>query len=494
MAAQSLPPTPSSTPSPPPKQPSRYNFVYQPVSNLVYQLDCLSGQEHCSKEAYQRLWQQLGSEPTDTQKLQQWQTLRQKYSRQVTLEEVSTLPLPIRFEGVDLWRKIRIAALNAESLADYRQKLSQSMVYRDSLELSQLLQHFWPRFDKWWQQEAEVQVTQVEAVVAQMEKAGLFRLIPKLQQFYNADIPDQGTLDFHFMWRPQGEPDGFFGEQVENHSIIELRPNQQLDYALGVVIHELCHYFFKSVAPAQQIALMQKFVNDADVDSLRAYNLLDEVLATTLGNGLSTQQLVSAERFQRYRQSANSFYSDTWIDPAAKALLDIIPNHLSPQQNLHSDSFQQQYLSTLKRVLPEFSGNLVLGLRTLGLIYEGSEGQEVAQYLQTLFKAGLIRTTNALDSIQAVQLWQQSSHLSGVLLVPQTALPKLKYWENLLGTPLLAELATLSQQHQGLVYGIQRNPKTHWYLVVGKNQEVLKQLVDALFKTKQAFTGPKIII
>lgn len=468
---------------------SRYDVRAMSWGNLFYQLNCLAGQGFCSEAAYRALWQQeLGWNSADQAQLTAFQALRQQYSRQIQFSPAAeTRALPPRFEGLRSWDKVLQAAMNADSRQSLAQNLALAMRPQDAEALMQILNHFAPRFESWWLDGAEALTrSAAEAFVREMQRQNLTDLVTQASRFYRAELSEHSLLSFNFLARPNlGRVNSVHGEQIENQSLVEVRENAPVNQQIPVVLHELCHYLFKRSSAADEAQLLQAFLNaDATAEGLAAYNLLDEVLATAIGNGLVSQRLLSAAEFEALRQRSGSFYNDDWIDPLAKALYPRVAQALQRGEALHSQAFISDYLRIARESLGSRLQRPVPLLRTLGGAYH-PELATAFGALQQQLRAGVTWAANGLDA-NARSIFERHSALSGVIMLRPADLPALADWDAVLGRSAREAIQAGAGPR---VYGVQRNPRAYLFVFVAATPAEAQILSQRLQQQTGLFTG-----
>lgn len=146
---------------PSPAQHARLSFIVQvsPLSNLIYQLDCLSGFTNCSKNAYQHLWKsELGWSIEDQSQLEQWKLVRVKYQGPITLNQRKAQPADLPWNGptgLQLNEKFSIATLHAVDQQSLRRHWEVIVAPTDLPRLDSIIGHFQPRFSSWWGRQAQ---------------------------------------------------------------------------------------------------------------------------------------------------------------------------------------------------------------------------------------------------------------------------------------------------------------------------------------------------
>lgn len=490
--AQEAPPTPAKIEK---SSQFQWQFHVLPLANLVYQLDCLSGQGHCSIEAYRQLWQsQMQWNASDQAYIKQWQALKARYQMQWLFEgsQNPAAHFPLRFEGLDLTRKFRLPALEARDLEDYQSRVALLLHPRDAEQISDLLAHFYPRFETWWQTEA---VTKTEKAAKEflqiMQAHQLADLAEKSAHFYASQLPAGGVLNFHFFFRPGGlgSNGSQNGEQIENHSLIEVIPEKPLQNQVAVILHELNHYFYSRSEPSKHASLVNWFAARPEPWAIPAYNLLNEVVATSLANGLVMRKVLSQASYTRYFQTPGSFYFDVYIDPVAKALMPRLELALKQKETLYSPIFLSDYLSTVKSALGDKALTPELFLRTSGLVGEGPDLQPVVKAFQQELRIGTSWGSQNLS--QGYKTFQNFQALSGAVFLKPSQIQQLESWSPLLSGTEFKKIVRQSQLNASFIWGLQRQPSTWLYFFVAETPAEFQILLQRFKNQKQVFAGPR---
>ena len=469
---------------------SRYDLRAVFWGNLFYQLNCLAGQGFCSEVAFRALWQQeLGWSPADEQQLAAFQAMRQQYSRQLQFAgPAESRALPPRFEGIRIWDKVLQAAMNADSQQALAQNLALAMRPQNAEGLMSILQHFAPRFESWWLDGAEsLTRSAAEAFAEAMQQQNLTELVHQASRFYRAELSDYSLLSFNFLARPAlGRVNSVHGEQVENQSLVEVRENASVQQQIPVVLHELCHYLFKRSSRADETQRLQAFLAaDNTAEAMAAYHLLDEVLATAIGNGLASQRLLSATAFEALRQRPGGFYNDDWIDPLAKALYPRLAQALQAGEAVHDEAFVKDYLRLARDSLGNRLQSPVPLLRTLGGAYH-PELATAFSGLQQQLRAGVTWAANGLDA-NARSIFERHDALSGVIMLLPADLPLLSDWDPILGR---AAREAIQAGTGPRVYGVQRNARAYLFVLVAATPAEAGVLSQRLLQQPRWFSGP----
>jgi hypothetical protein len=453
------------------------------LSNLVYQLDCMADLLFCSKEAYQDLWKaRLNWSQEDERQLAAWKALFERYFEyQVHIErpELKNRPFRTGFYGIDIGKKIRIASLSANNLNEYRHNLELTMVSGDQRLALEVVAHFLPKFTPWWNRFGKVKVDRfIHSFARLAKKHGVLDFAEKVKTFYGADLPLPATLYFNVMFRPLWEDKHTAGEQIENHSVIEVLDDEDPNGPAGVVFHELFHYFFASMPATNYSALLTKFAAAPEVHSAASYALLNEVLATTIGNGLVQKYLIPPADFAKEFAKDKSFYNESNIDRVSKRLLSQMEDFLRTKRTINDDQFVSTYLRIVEESLGQSAMSPKNMLRNMGLISQGSELRSIRQQLDRLLKPSSVRSGSPIDNDDSREPFQRFPLLSGVLLVLTRDIEVVETWQSLLKSDPNKILKPLSKKYKAFAYAFARDPKSRIYVLVGESVESLSTLIE----------------
>ncbi len=330
---------------------------FTPLANLTYQLDCVSGVAiACSRENLRALWdREFLRTARDSAQLAQWARIRSRYEDAEVYpapdEGAPALPLEGRADGVYLGERMRVAGFQATSAGDYGERIQLLALAGDAAQLRGVVDHFLPRFDGWWQQEAAAAGAPFAARVGELLRdPRIAGRIAEFARFYGVEFAPGETIDFTLLYRPSLVREGTSGQQIGARSLVEFVAGEQPEQRMDVVIHELCHYLFSRL-PRERLAtleagfLARAAAGDASVPA--AYNLLNEALATTFGNGIVIRAFMTPAAYDTLLATDRSLYANPWIDGAAKATLRWIEPWLAQGRAIDDPAFAARYVAAL---------------------------------------------------------------------------------------------------------------------------------------------------
>jgi hypothetical protein len=331
-----------------------YSFRAARFTNLVYQLDCLSGTIQCSREAFQELWQKDlgGLSNQDSSLLDDWKALRYEYAGRIQKrggEEDPGLPLPRSRRQIEA--RVRIAGYSAGSEERFGENLRILLDEADVTRALRVVRNFSGRFDGFWQKHAARTRASAEGFVKVLQTQGLTELVDRIAKFYGAELPQGTELVFDLVARPSHDS-ATHAEQIGERALVEVLEGERPEQRLDVVLHELFHYFFAAAKNESLSTLVKSFVTSKHPLAYAAYGLLNESLATTFGNAM-VLRLLDQRQFEQRRAKVRGFYDDDFIDAASRALLEPLDVALREGRSLFEPEIFATYLGAIEKAFPE---------------------------------------------------------------------------------------------------------------------------------------------
>ena len=330
---------------------------FEMIPNLAYQLDVVSTLfDRGRSSVYHNLWnERFLVTKDDKTALEKWKTIRAKLSNQSMAESIKFPIAPVRLP-CDNETRARLAGINATTLVDFGRRISQVMSKKDAKELTSVLAHFADPFRVWWNDEA---AEKGKTFHLQMQK---LVLNPKVAdsvasyiRFYQPEITDGDVIPFQLMYKPKMKGSGMSGEQIAETAVAEFAEGESPANRIDVIIHELCHYLFWKGAPKYHIQLQRDFLAINDPASIPCFNVMNEGLASTLGNGMLAEKFMTPESFLQYKNQDRSWYGNYSIDGASKATFDWLKNYVASGKTLFDRDFAKSYVDQIKEGMGEAS-------------------------------------------------------------------------------------------------------------------------------------------
>ena len=249
--------------------------------------------------------------------------------------------------------RVRLAGYGAVDENDYFSRLSLFLDASDVNAARKTLARFSPRFDRFWNARQPDLARGLDEYATLVARPDVAAILASAQIFYDPQFADGATETFDLIARTDHEsPDS--GEQLLDHSVVEVRPGEDPKHRFDVVMHELFHAWFEASPYAKQTKLVAALANSTDPLAAPAYGLLDEVLATDFGNGF-IQRAVEPKEFDRRFAKPRGLYNDAAIDAVAKRMLPILETQTTAKKSVFDDDFVSTYVSVVNSVFPEMA-------------------------------------------------------------------------------------------------------------------------------------------
>jgi hypothetical protein len=249
--------------------------------------------------------------------------------------------------------------------------------------------------------------------------------VSSFSHFYGAQLPEGTVARFSLIFRSDATgPTN--GQQLQGIAAVEFRPDEHPDDRIGTLVHEFCHFLYNSRPVSKDAALQARFVASGNPAAKPSLNLMNETLATTLGNGIVGQRYTSPERWVRRMQTPRSLYNDDEIDRASKRLLPTLEAFISSGGSMDDSSFTATYLNAIKA---EFGDDI---LRPSGMLKEAFVFTESRfgkgfsrQVVRAMHIAGAYREEAAMIDEESLGDFSTQPNLSAIFVVCAARLDEL---------------------------------------------------------------------
>lgn len=399
------------------------------VPNLVYQIDSASNAIAKGRSnAYVTLWKEkfLTSEQ-DKAALDKWRTIQNKIEDESSSEPIKFPIAPVRLPHGKTVRA-RLAGLNATSPDDYGSRMSKVVSAKDAQELVGVLKHFEPKFGEWWKSEALVLGKPFQEEMAKVVLGSkVEESVASYVRFYRPEIKDGTVIPFQLMYKPKQRSEGSNGEQVANVAVVEFFAYERPSNRIDIIIHELCHYFFWSGASLNHIRLQNSFLKLSDPVAIPCFNVMNEALATVLGNGMVAEKFMAPESFHKYRDQKRSWYNNFAIDGSAKATFSWLKGYINDGGSLFDGGFAEKYTEAIRKEFGEKAESPQMRLMSANFIVGGDWTRETLDLLNQSIQSTF--SSSCMDN-DVVTAFRDGTHafpyMSSVMAVKPKDLKKLK--------------------------------------------------------------------
>ncbi len=460
-------------------------FKANPITSLSYQLDCLADLIYCQREELVTFWKKDWNKEDD-KLVKQWAELQERYQQsdgasfpEVSDTEQKLIGFPVRNNSISFDKKFQMASFLAEDINGYRNNLSLLLTPTDTQIMMQIMNHFWLRHQSWWNQYGfEHSKKFSNEFISLIKDKKLISLMEEVAAFYKASISLETPYYFHFILLPFKSKHSN-GSQLENHSIIEVLEGEKPEDRADVVLHELFHALYRSTDIVNHTQLIKFFINQKNKHEIPLYNLLNEVMATTLGNGLVLEKIVHPDRYKLAFQKEGSFYNDPAIDKISKALIPTVKEALKTKNSLYSDWFLTEYLKIAHKVYGQSLEAPMLYLRSMCSFHLSKFKKEVGNF-RSQIRAGSVWSSTDFSNDDSFKSFQGMPFVSGIIVIDQLKYIESKHWRSLISSQDLKKIKKLFEQNTSFTYKVRRTDKSWIYLVVGQDSALVARELEKI--------------
>ncbi len=231
----------------------------------------------------------------------------------------------------DVLRHFDQQSARARDLTDLEGRTAGLLPAAEHRRLFELLAALAPAYDAlvWRPSRAKLERQRV-TMERVLTRSRLGELFERAARFYQSSWPARLPVTVALLPIP--------GASGHTHAVVEadasalevLLDADEAPQRLAIVFHELCHSLFDAQPAAEQQRLERRFRQDPSPFAPLAYGLLNEALATALGNGLAYRRLTGKE-------DASPWYSDAQIDGFAHALSPRVRAYLEEGRALDAE-------------------------------------------------------------------------------------------------------------------------------------------------------------
>ncbi len=464
------------------------------LPNLLYQLDCTSLLlEHCSDGAYRELWEkEFLRTPADHEAFSRWKNLFSRYRGFVETAPRTSATVEGRPGGVQLLQKARIAGFQAKDPSDWATRLDLILTPEDRAIAQAVVAHFEKPFRAWWARTAQGPAQKIaHETQALLKRADLSRLIDGTRRFFRSVHRNEDTLTFNLYYRPlRGDGNKHTnGQQIERYSVSEFLPQESANERLDVVIHELVHFFWETAEIEEFAQTEKRWRESNDPLSLPLFTLLNETIATSIGNAWAGELLTPSAKWKDLLAKPNSFYNDAAIDQSAKVLWPFIRQWIEAKKTFFDPEFQNGLIALSREHLREMLERPSIALRTLQLMIDEKIGVSFKDDLRKHLRVSSVYTSTGAWSEKLVARARAETRMSALLVLPKENLEKAEEFGILSKEQLRSLRKSLGDRDTGLASVSREGSTARLYVLIAPNRERAGGQLERLAKQRHAFEG-----
>ena len=463
---------------------SQNKVRFSEISNLTYQLDCVSNQGiPCSKRNLSQLWKKefLQTEKDSTM-IKEWGELRKFNSKYINLSNQEGN----RRASLSLFQKIRIAGLQANGISDYLTRLDLLTPPQERAGFEKVVRHFYPKFKVWWDKEvAQKGETFRLETKKVLDSPKVSRQINNFVNFYSPSLTSDYDTSFNLLYVPVTIKEATNGQQIENYSLVEFKFNEKPEDRIDVVIHELCHFYFGNISRENRNKLSKSFSAVNSPLSIPAFNLLNESLATAFGNGMIARGLMTKERYEKYSSRKMSFYNNDAIDRTAKATIPMLDEFLSNKKTIQSSDFARRYIAEVEKAFSKDELSPRLYLFTMSLIIDGElEKFSIRSVARAIGSTSIFNGQGSWSEKPIIEDLKRTEKRNSVIIIKPKNLKALTK-NGILNKSEVKTIRKKYKKEKVALFNKQRKNYINAYIIVANDKKTADNAIKFLGMTKQ---------
>lgn len=423
--------------------------------NATHHLACMSGRLPCTQASFEKFWQQqMRWGPADQTALDRWNaTMKTIVARQPQPQSIPFLAnFMAWYPELVVVKKLIAAGLAANSEADFRTKAAGLALPEEIEWLATSLGHFSKRLKPWWKETGRAYgESQRKAIEVQLRKLQADGLASKVATFFEAELPVRNFY-MHLIPRADRASKDATATVAQNHMVVEMTDEMKPEGTVSIILHEMTHALYELAPIAKQRRLIGDFAGSSVPAAQALYAIMNEGLATAV-------QLDAIARAGQHDD--DDPYHHPFIPRIGKANAAPLAAAMKQGTTLFSG-----YLSTYLEASAEALGPELQSPRfqlMAGIVADFGE-----------MKTALAAFRENFPMLSAASFSDRSTfpELNMVYLMPYDKLSVVvQAW------PMISGFA---KEHRGLVFTGPRGNKGRVYLVAGRDEATVVELVQKL--------------
>lgn len=464
------------------------------LPNLLYQLDCTSQLlEHCSEGAYRELWEtEFLRSAKDREIFARWKELFARYDEFLKTSPASLPHVEGRPEGVQLLQKVRIAGFQAQNPQDWATRLDLILTPEDRVAAQAILAHFEKSFRAWWARVAQAPSQRIARDThALLKQPQLGRLIDGTRRFFRSAHRAEDPLTFNLFYRPYARDGSKHtnGQQIERYSVSEFLPQESARDRIDVVLHELTHFFWESAPYPEFAETERRWRESNDPLALTLYMLLNETVATSIGNAWAGEILTPAAKWKALLAKPKSLYNDDAIDQSAKALWPFIREWIEAKKTFFDPEFQSGLLAIAHTALGALLERPAHSLRSLQLIIDEKIGASLKEEVHRTIRVSSMYASFGAWNDKLVARFKREHRINALLVLPKEHISKAQEF----GVLSAEHSRSLRSELGGRVSGLASFPReastARLYVLIAPDLERARGQLERLAAQPAPFLG-----
>jgi len=437
----------------------QFHFVASEFSNAVYHVGCLTSRLPCTNSVFDKFWnEEYHVNQTDAAHLNEFKEIMGR------VENAAPAPLPAPFPAnylafypsLRLRSKVMAAALESNSGKGFISRSSTVLSKDDRQRIGNIFDYFTRRLHPWWLSTGkQIANSKLKDMRLQMKKAKGEALASEMAAFLESTFSSKDVY-LHAIPSPSPKSSEATANPVDNHFCMEVTDETEGTGAASIALHELVHSFYDAAPLKRHMELMDQFLASPEPAAQSFYEFLNEAIAT--GAQLLLMELSGVK-------DDDDPYHDPYIPRLGKSVVPILKQALAKRQTLFG-GFANDYLTAGAAALGPDSRSAHFWLQSAGILTS-----EANRSLERSFR-------NEIHPRYTVNT------LAEVNQFPNLNIVRLETYNEVAPDPVALEELELKSR-RGFIYLMQRGTKAKIFLIAGRTQATVEEMIKALANVKE---------
>lgn len=296
-----------------------------------------------------------------------------------------------RFADTSIRDFVLVQSAFAKDLKDFRERLLETMTYDELNRLFEVLEYFNPIYNELiWKKNHKDLLKILEAFKSNSKKWKMDQLFDKASKFYNSSWPEQQSFRISIYPVPKGARLSTATSVGAIESMAVIIGDTRAEGHFGVAFHELCHSLYSAQSIEVQKQWSDWFLNNPSPYAGLAYQLINEALATALGNGWAYEKA-------KGKMDKKEWYNNKQINDFALALYPKVLEYVNADRSVDKD-FIDHAVKTYEQIFPQALAELDNLLFDYYLLSDGTfPVKDFRKSLREKFNSQSITASNPID-------------------------------------------------------------------------------------------------
>lgn len=363
-------------------------FTSNEIHGLVNFVETVSGHPHRSPSLKEFFAKSKYNTPETGKKLDEFRQLESDIDQTI---EFPGYPVD-RHVGINVSQLFLIRSAYSKSLKDFQERTVGLVPMSLQSRYFRLLSYFLPIYrDLVWGPTHKKLAHHILVMKELGKKTAVSDMFNRAKTFYRSDWPEQAEFRLTMVPIPGNKGSARSESLLAFESISVLVDNEDHAQKFSVIFHELCHSLFESQPKEFQKTFEQFFTGSKSRYARYAYHLMNEGLATALGNGWAYKRATG-------KMNEGSWYDHRYIDQYSKALYPIVEKYVKNSKPI-DEAFVAQAIEIFAKTFPESLQDLGNLFTHVSLLSDESvmPARSAAQLMHDSFSVWSMRSRSIRD-------------------------------------------------------------------------------------------------